>query len=110
MTIAPPNKGTSDSLSWIAAGPFVGFMIPPGGLETPLGEIRDSVPYRGPTPGTNPFYAEIPGVSAEDADGFDLFVDNGTGDTVTIVHAAVNDTTTVRVRLLSSGQVVSGIC
>lgn len=109
MTTAIPSKGTtSDSITWANAGPFVSFMFPAIGLVTPIGTILDSVPNRGPTPGTTPIYALISGVSATDAAGFDAYVDNGTGDTVTVLHAAVNDTTTLTYRLVKAG--INGIC
>jgi type II secretory pathway pseudopilin PulG len=112
MTIAVPNKGnTSDSITWIAVGPFVSFTIPTNGLVTPLGRMRDSIPYRGTVGGTLPIYMEIPAVTGEDANGFDTYIDAGVGDTVTLVHPLVNDTTTLRIRLLISGLgLVSNIC
>lgn len=111
MTTAIPSKGTSsDSITWAAAGPFVSFMIPSIGLTVPIGRVLDSIPNRGATPGTKPIYVLITGVSAADAAAFDTYIDNGTGDTITVLHTAVNDTTTLQVRLLSTAQVVSGIC
>ncbi len=113
MTTAIPSKGTSsDSITWLAAGPFVPFMVPSTGLAVPIGMVLDSIPNRGPTPGTNPVYVLITGVSAADAAAFDTYIDNGlaSNDTVTVLHTAVNDTTTIRIRLLSPTQVVSGIC
>ena len=111
MTTTIRNGGnTSDSVSWVAAGPFITFMFPSIGLVTRIGTILDSIPNRGPTPGTSPIYALISGVSATDAAQFDAYVDNGlaTNDTVIVLHPAVNDTTTISYRLVAKG--ISGIC
>lgn len=93
---------THDSTDWVADGPFVPMYVPLGGLWTPIGRIMDDIPTR---TSTGPVYLVIQGVSAADAAMLDLVVDNGVGDTVTVVHAAMNDTTTVTYRALSTGQV-----
>jgi hypothetical protein len=111
MTIAIPSKGTtSDSITWVASGPFISFYFPRGGLWTPIGTIVDSVPDRGSTPNTTPLYLLISGVRSADVSGFDQLIDNGSGDTITTLHAAVNDTTTIRYRLYSTAQVTANIC
>ena len=48
-------------------------------------------------------------VSLEAAAMLDLLVDHGTGDTVTY-NAPVNDTTTIRYRVMSSGSIVNNRC
>ncbi|HEY9229971.1 MAG TPA: hypothetical protein VIP11_25190 [Gemmatimonadaceae bacterium] len=94
---------------WVEDAPYVSFYTAVGGNWTELGRIRDSIPVR-PNPANHtPIYAEIPGVSSADAAMLDNVVDNGSGDTVTY-HAPVNDTTTVRYRLLSSGKVRNDRC
>jgi type II secretory pathway pseudopilin PulG len=88
----------SNVLAWRAKAPYTAFYTPVTGLWTDLGRLRDSVPARS-APGSTAVFAEIPGVSSADAAMFDLVVDNGTGDTVTFA-APVNDTTTIRYRLV----------
>jgi type II secretory pathway pseudopilin PulG len=94
---------------WPVNAPYATQYMPASGLWTELGRVRDSIPARTNPPGTTPIYAEIPGVSAADAAMFDLVVDNGIGDTVTYA-APVNDTTTIRYRLVSSSLVASNRC
>ena len=93
-----------DSTDWIANGPFVPMYIPLGGLWTPIGRIFDDIPTR---TAAGALYILIPGVSSADAAMLDAVVDHGTGDTVTTLHAALNDTTTVQYRALSTGQVLN---
>jgi hypothetical protein len=99
------NQYSTTSVSdWGLNGPFVTFQIPPGGRWTPIGRIRDSINVR---TATGAMFMEIPGVEMLDATNFDSFVDNGTGDTVSILHGAavgVADTTTVRIRVLTTAQ------
>jgi hypothetical protein len=99
------NQYSTTSVSdWSLSGPFVTFQIPAGGLWTPIGRLRDSINVR---TATGALFLEIPDVSLTDATNFDNFVDNGTGDTITIVHGAVvgaPDTTTVRIRVLTTAQ------
>lgn len=109
MTIAKQST-TSDSLTWIAAGPFINFFFPRGGLQTPIGFIVDAVPDRGTTANKTALYLLISGVDSVDVVGFDAYIDNGTGDTVTTTHAYVNDTTTIQYRLYSTAQVTANIC
>jgi type II secretory pathway pseudopilin PulG len=91
---------TTNVSAWPASAPYTTFYTPATGLWTDLGRLRDSIPAR-TSPGTTAVYAEIPAVSAADAAMFDLVVDNGTGDTVTYA-APVNDTTTIRYRLIAA--------
>ena len=89
-----------DSTTWLSAGPFITFYVPPDGLQTPIGRIRDSIPDRGPNT-SDSIWIEIPGVTSGDARLLDQVVDgaaNGTVDTVRY-HTPVNDTTTVRFRV-----------
>jgi type II secretory pathway pseudopilin PulG len=95
------NTMTATNVSvWPTSAPYSAFYTPATGLWTDLGRLRDSIPAR-TAPGSTPIFAEIPGVTAADAAMFDLVVDNGTGDTVTYA-APVNDTTTIRYRLVST--------
>jgi type II secretory pathway pseudopilin PulG len=93
---------THDSTDWIANGPFVPMYIPTGGLWTPIGRIADDIPTRA---SGDAIYILIPGVDSTDAALLDQVVDHGTGDTVSALHAVINDTTTVTYRALSTGQV-----
>jgi len=91
---------TIDSTTWLSAGPFITFYVPPDGLETPIGRIRDSIPDRSANM-SDSIWIEIPGVTSGDAQLLDRVVDgavNGTIDTVRY-HTPVNDTTTVRFRV-----------
>jgi type II secretory pathway pseudopilin PulG len=90
-----------DSTDWIAEGPFVPMYIPLGGLWTPIGRIADDIPTR---TSLGDVYILIPGVRAADAAMLNDIVDHGSGDTVSTLHAAINDTTTVRYRALSAAQ------
>lgn len=90
-----------DSTDWVANGPFVPMYIPLGGLWTPIGRIADDIPTRTSVGG---IYILIPGVTAADAATLKAVIDNGTGDTVTTLHAAISDTTTVQYRALSPAQ------
>lgn len=94
--------------TWPTGAPYTPFYTPATGLWTDLGRIRDSIPARTP-PGSAPVFAEIPGVSAADAAMFALVVDNGTGDTVTFA-SPINDTTTIRYRLISAPVHASARC
>jgi type II secretory pathway pseudopilin PulG len=93
---------------WATKAPYTAFYTPTSGLWTDIGRLRDSIPAR-TAPGATPVFAEIPGVSAADAAIFDLVVDNGVGDTVTYI-APVNDTTTVRYRLVSAASLARPRC
>jgi type II secretory pathway pseudopilin PulG len=86
---------------WADDATFSLFYMPTNGLWTELGRIRDSIPVR---TANAAIYVEIPGVRSADAAMLNLLVDGGSGDTVTFA-APVNDTTTIRYRLLSSGQI-----
>jgi hypothetical protein len=96
-------NGANSVNDWNTNGPFVPFQIPPGGLWTPIGRVSDSIPVR---VANGAMFIEIPGVSMNDANLFNFFVDGATGDTVTIVHAAIAgqpDTTTLRMRIFVAG-------
>lgn len=86
---------------WPANAPYVVFYTPATGLWTDLGRVRDSIPIR---TSAAAMFAEIPGVRAAEAAMLDLVVDAGSGDTVTYAPP-VNDTTTIRYRLISSALV-----
>ena len=91
---------TTDSTTWLSAGPFITIYVPPDGLETPIGRIRDSIPDRSGNMNDS-IWIEIPGVTSGDAQLLDQVVDgavNGAIDTVRY-HSPVNDTTTVRFRV-----------
>jgi len=96
------NGKVNDSTTWQSAAPFVPFWVPSAGLWTPIGLIRDSIPDRGSSPNSNPLYVDIEGVTADDATGFDMYIDSESGDTVDVLHPPVNDTTTLRIRLIST--------
>jgi type II secretory pathway pseudopilin PulG len=91
---------------WAANGPFTPIYTPINGTWTDIGRVRDSVPVRPFPPHAAPIYVELPGVSGEDAAALKALVDNNTGDTVSFA-AAVNDTTTIRYRVVSSGVVLN---
>lgn len=104
---AANQYGTASVTDWPVNGPFVSFYIPVGGPWTPIGRIRDSVNVRA---NNAALFIEIPGVGMNDANLYEAMVDHGTGDTVTIVHAAVAgfpDTTTLRIRLISTGELTA---
>ncbi len=99
------TMNAADVTSWVANAPFVPFLFPTDGLETPLGHIRDSVPDRTADKTTSGyFWVEIPGASGQDAYLLDQFVDGtgnagaGTADTVQY-NAPIGDTTTIRYRI-----------
>jgi hypothetical protein len=100
---------SADTVKWLANGPFVSFYVGPNGRYTDIGRIRDSVPARTAPGGTSPIFVEIPAVNANDAAMLDLVVDGDTGDTVTYT-APVNDTTTVRYRLIPSSFIDNNTC
>ena len=100
------SKNVSD---WTSTGPFIDFWSDRSGAWTAIGRLVDSVPGRTNPGHTEPVYADIAGVSSADAAMFDAYVDGATGDTVTI-GTIVNDTTTVRYRLLSSTEVGNNHC
>lgn len=94
---------------WSAGAPYVAFYTAAGGNWTDIGRLRDSIPVRASPAGKAPVYAEISGVSRADAAMLDRVVDDMSGDTVTY-NPPVNDTTTVRYRLVSAGKVASDRC
>lgn len=101
---------TSTNVSnWTSAGPFVDFWSDRNGVWTEIGRVGDSIPGRASPGHTDPVYVDIAGVSSADAAMFDAYVDGATGDTVS-VGTIVNDTTTVRYRLLSSSAVANNHC
>ena len=115
-TLTTSNKNTcrgamtgSNVGNWPANAPYVPFYVPTSGLWTELGRVRDSVPARPSSPGSAAIFVELPGVSGADAVMLDLLIDNGTGDTVTYA-APVNDTTTIRYRMVSSSAVSNNRC
>jgi hypothetical protein len=100
---------TTDTANWVANGPYATMTVPVGGIWTPIGRLRDSIPQRIQN---GAMFIEMPGVSITDAARFKAAVDsaNGTtsfGDTVTVLHGAVGgglpDTTTLRMRLFVAG-------
>jgi len=103
------NMSNGDVTNWTANAPFAPIYTPTNGTWTDIGRIRDSVPFRSFPPVKTPIYVELPGVSGEDAAMLKNVVDNGTGDTVSFA-AAVNDTTTVRYRVVSSGVIINNRC
>ena len=103
------SMSSSQVATWTTSAPYAPFYTPSSGLWTDVGRVRDSVPFRSFPPVKTPIYVELPGVRAEDAAMLKLVVDNGTGDTVSFAPA-VNDTTTVRYRLVSSGVVMNNRC
>jgi len=98
-----------DVTNWTANAPFAPIYTATNGTWTDIGRIRDSVPFRSFPPVKTPIYVELPGVSGEDAAMLKTVVDNGSGDTVSFA-AAVNDTTTVRYRVVSSGVIINNRC
>jgi len=103
------NMKLSDVSNWPDEPPYAPFYMPPNGAWTDIGRIRDSVPARAAPPLKTPIYIELPGVSGEDAAMLKAVVDGAAGDTVSFA-APVNDTTTIRYRVLSSGRVVNNRC
>ena len=103
------NMSAANVTNWTANAPFAPLYTATNGVWTDIGRIRDSVPFRGFPPVKTPIYVELPGVSAENAAMLKTVVDNGTGDTVTFA-AAINDTTTVRYRVVSSGVIINNRC
>ncbi|MGH7620539.1 MAG: type II secretion system protein [Gemmatimonadaceae bacterium] len=103
------NVGRPDANNWPDNAPYAPFYTGANGMWTDIGRVRDSVPLRNPPARRQPIYVELPGVSGEDAAMLHLVVDNGTGDTVTFA-APVNDTTTVRYRVLSTNDVANNRC
>jgi len=63
---------------WLSNGPFVTFYIPPGGLNTPLGVIQDSM-VRAPNSATPGTLAIRMLVDSADALRLDQVVDGGDG-------------------------------
>lgn len=104
LAMTPANVG-----KWASKGPFIDFWSDRGGVWTEIGRVRDSIPGRASPGHTEPVYVDIAGVSSADAALFDAYVDGRTGDTVT-VGPIVNDTTTVRYRVLSSSAVGNNHC
>jgi type II secretory pathway pseudopilin PulG len=100
---------SGDVTQWTGGAPFAPIYTATNGTWTDIGRIRDSVPFRSSPPVKTPIYVELPGVSGEDAAMLKNVVDNGTGDTVSFA-AAVNDTTTVRYRVVSSGVIINNRC
>ena len=103
------NMTAVQATTWTSNAPFAPFYTAANGTWIDVGRIRDSVPFRSSPPATTPIYVEVPGARGEDATMLKTVVDNGTGDTVSF-SAAVNDTTTIRYRVLSSGVVVNNRC
>jgi type II secretory pathway pseudopilin PulG len=103
------TMSATDVTQWTANAPYAPIYTPTNGTWTDIGRIRDSVPFRSSPPVKTPIYVELPGVSGEDAAMLKNVVDNGTGDTVSFA-AAINDTTTVRYRVLSSGVIINNRC
>jgi Tfp pilus assembly protein PilE len=101
---------TSTNVSnWMSSGPFIDFWSDRGGVWTEIGRLDDSIAGRASPGRTDPVYVDLTGVSSADAAMFDAYVDGATGDTVT-VGPVVNDTTTVRYRLLSASVVGNNHC
>ena len=93
--------GGGNAGKWV--GPYAGFLMPPAGLYTPIGRIRDSVPNRNANRNDS-IWIEIPGINVSDARLLDAYVDgtsDSTKDTVRF-HAPVGGTTTVRFRVTPS--------
>jgi len=99
----------SNVANWPTNAPYVPFYTAASGNWTEMGRIRDSVPVRPNPAARTPIFVEIPGASAADAAMLELVVDGATGDTVTFA-APVNDTTTIRYRVVSTGVVVNNRC
>lgn len=95
--------------NWTSTGPFIDLWSDRSGVWTEIGRVADSIPGRASPGHTDPVYVDIAGVGSADAAMFDAYVDGATGDTVT-VGTVVNDTTTVRYRLLSSASVGNNHC
>lgn len=90
----------ADVTTWNNNAPYITSYLPTGGVWTPIGLIRDSIPNRSSNHNDS-IWLEMPGVSAEDARLLDITVDgtaDGTKDTIRF-HTPVNDTTTIRVRV-----------
>lgn len=103
------NMTGAQVTTWTTGAPYTSFYTPANGVWTDIGRVRDSVPIRTSPPVKTPIFVELPGVSGEAAAMLKLVVDNGTGDTVSFAPA-VNDTTTVRYRAVSSAVVVNNRC
>ncbi len=90
----------ADVTTWSNNAPYITTYLPTGGIWTPIGLIRDSIPSRS-TNHSDSIWLELPGVSAEDARLLDITIDgtaDSTKDTVRF-HVPVNDTTTIRFRV-----------
>jgi type II secretory pathway pseudopilin PulG len=103
------NMTAGQVTNWTSSAPFAPFYTAVNGTWIDIGRLRDSVPFRSSPPAMTPIYVEVPAARGEDAAMLKTVVDNGTGDTVSF-SAAVNDTTTIRYRVLSSGVVVNNRC
>lgn len=103
------NVSGGQVANWTTSAPYTPFYTSANGLWTDIGRVRDSVPFRSFPPVKTPIFIELPGVSGEAAAMLKLVVDNGTGDTVSFAPA-VNDTTTIRYRVVSSGVIVNNRC
>jgi type II secretory pathway pseudopilin PulG len=104
-----PMSGSpnGDVASWAAGMAYSPYYADDNGPWTPIGRIKNAIPTR-PQGGKNPLFIDVDGVSATDAALLATLVDGLTGDTVTALHAPVNDTTTIRYRAVSIGVALAG--
>jgi prepilin-type N-terminal cleavage/methylation domain-containing protein len=67
--------------NWSNNGPFVNFLIPQGGLQTPLGLIADSMERGNTTPVATTLSIRMPAIDTAAANLLDLIIDGGDGAT-----------------------------
>jgi prepilin-type N-terminal cleavage/methylation domain-containing protein len=70
---------TTATVNWSNNGPFVNFMIPQGGLQTPLGLIADSLTRGNTTPVATTLSIRMVGIDTAAATLLDLIIDGGDG-------------------------------
>ena len=104
---------TANVTGWATWGPFLTtFYADPGGIYTPIGRIKNTVPTR--VLGKNDVYIDIPGVDTAYASALDRYIDGSSGivgDTITTVPAApTRDTVTVRFRVVKGTALPTGVC
>lgn len=76
------NTGRFNSTAttnWSNNGPFVNFMIPQGGLQTPLGLIADSLTRGNTTPVATTLSIRMVAIDTAAANLLDLIIDGGDG-------------------------------
>ena len=77
--LATGRFNATSTATWSNNGPFLNFLIPQGGLQTPLGLIADSLTRGNATPVATTLSIRMPGIDTAAANLLDLIIDGGDG-------------------------------